>query len=57
MTSFKTIERAIVEKVAAWRRYRKTIRELSQMSDLELHDIGVHRGEIEHIASTTARAA
>ena len=46
MTLLKTVS----EKLSAWRRYRETISELEQLSDHELHDIGVHRGEIEYIA-------
>ena len=46
MSLLKTVS----EKLSAWRRYRETIRELAQLSDHELHDIGLHRGEIEHIA-------
>ena len=42
--------KSVSEKLAAWRRYRETIRELAQLSDHELHDIGVSRGEIEFIA-------
>jgi uncharacterized protein YjiS (DUF1127 family) len=53
MSSIKTI----IEKVAAWRRYRETARELSSMTDLELADIGVHRCEIPRIAAETKRAA
>jgi len=45
MTSLKTIS----EKLAAWRRYREAVRELSQLSDRELDDIGVRRGDIEYI--------
>jgi uncharacterized protein YjiS (DUF1127 family) len=43
MTSLKTIS----EKLAAWRRYREAVRELSQLSDRELDDIGIRRGDIE----------
>ncbi len=43
MTTLKTIS----EKLSAWRRYRDAVRELSQLSDRELCDIGVRRGEIE----------
>jgi uncharacterized protein YjiS (DUF1127 family) len=43
MTTLKSIS----EKLAAWRRYRDAVRELSQLSDRELSDIGIHRGEIE----------
>jgi uncharacterized protein YjiS (DUF1127 family) len=45
MTSLKTIS----EKLAAWRRYREGVRELSQLSDRELDDIGIRRGDIEYI--------
>ena len=45
MTTIKTI----AEKLAAWRRYRDAVRELSQLTDRELSDIGIRRGEIETI--------
>jgi uncharacterized protein YjiS (DUF1127 family) len=45
MTSLKTIS----EKLTAWRRYREAVRELSQLSDRELIDIGIRRGDIEYI--------
>ncbi len=45
MTTFKTIS----EKLNAWRRYRDAVRELSQLSDRELDDIGIRRGDIEFI--------
>lgn len=53
MTSFKTI----TEKLASWRRYRDAVRELAQLSDRELDDIGVRRGDIPFIAAQAARAA
>jgi uncharacterized protein YjiS (DUF1127 family) len=55
MTSLKTIS----EKLIAWRRYREAMRELSQLSDRELHDIGIRRGDIEHIVrrSVASKAA
>ncbi len=43
MTSLKSI----TEKLATWRRYRDAVRELSQLTDRELSDIGVSRGDIE----------
>jgi uncharacterized protein YjiS (DUF1127 family) len=46
MTSLKTIS----EKLASWRRYRGAVRELSQLSDRDLSDIGIRRGDIETIA-------
>jgi len=45
MTPLKTIS----EKLNAWRRYREAVRELSQLSDRELDDIGIRRGDIEHV--------
>ncbi len=45
MSPLKTIS----EKLAAWRRYRDAVRELSQLSDRELDDIGIRRGDIEFI--------
>jgi uncharacterized protein YjiS (DUF1127 family) len=53
MSSFKTI----TEKLASWRRYRDAIRELSQLSDRELDDIGIRRGDIPFIAAQASRAA
>jgi uncharacterized protein YjiS (DUF1127 family) len=55
MTTLKTIS----EKLAAWRRYRDAVRELSQLSDRELSDIGVRRGDIETVVrqSVTKPAA
>ena len=41
--------KSISEKLAAWRRYRDAVRELSQLSDRELSDIGIRRGDIETI--------
>ncbi|HEV7480514.1 MAG TPA: DUF1127 domain-containing protein [Roseiarcus sp.] len=45
MSPLKTIS----EKLAAWRRYREAVRELSQLSNRELDDIGIRRGDIEFI--------
>jgi uncharacterized protein YjiS (DUF1127 family) len=52
MTSLKTIG----EKLNAWRRYRDAVRELSQLTDRELQDIGVHRGDIQFLARQAAVA-
>ena len=41
--------KTIAEKLAAWRRYRDAVRELSQLNDRELSDIGIRRGDIEFI--------
>ena len=42
--------KTISEKLTAWRRYREAVRELSQLSDHELSNIGIRRGDIEDIA-------
>jgi len=46
MTPFKTF----AEKINTWRRYRDSVRELSRLSDRELSDIGLMRGDIEFVA-------
>jgi uncharacterized protein YjiS (DUF1127 family) len=46
MISLKTIS----GKLSAWRRYRAAVRELSQLSDHDLSDIGIGRGDIEYVA-------
>jgi uncharacterized protein YjiS (DUF1127 family) len=46
----------ITQKLATRRRYREVVRELSQMSDHELCDIGIHRCDIESIARQTVAA-
>jgi uncharacterized protein YjiS (DUF1127 family) len=46
MISLKTIS----EKLNARRRYRAAVSELSKLSDHELSDIGVSRGDIEDVA-------
>jgi uncharacterized protein YjiS (DUF1127 family) len=46
--------KTIAKKLDTWRRYREAVRELSQMSDHELCDIGIHRSAIESIARQTA---
>jgi uncharacterized protein YjiS (DUF1127 family) len=54
MTPLKTIS----EKLNAWRRYREAVRELSQLSDRELEDIGIRRGDIEYVVrATVAKSA
>ncbi len=53
MTTLKTIS----EKLAAWRRYRDAVRELSQLSARELGDIGIRRGDIESIVRQSVSKA
>ena len=44
----------LAAKVVAWKRYRNAIRELEQLSDRELHDLGISRFEIGSVARQTA---
>ena len=41
---------SIVKNYRAWRRYRMTVSQLNRMSDHELRDIGVERGNIPFVA-------
>lgn len=41
---------AIVARFQAWRMFRKTVAELSSLTDRELDDIGITRGSIPHYA-------
>lgn len=41
---------SIVARYMEWRAYRDTCKELSRMTDMELADMGIGRGEIEFIA-------
>ncbi len=44
----------ILSKIRAYFRYRETVRELSQLSDRELEDLGISRYDIDRIAKTHA---
>lgn len=46
MTFIKKMKRSWDNKM----RYRKTVAELNSLSDRELHDIGINRCDIYHIA-------
>lgn len=35
---------------SAWRKYRQTVNELGRMSDRELSDLGIARGDIGYVA-------
>ena len=47
--------RDIAQKVQDWRRQRASIRELSRLTDRELADLGIRRGDIEFVAKTGHR--
>jgi len=46
----------ILSKIQQYFRYRDTIRELSLLSDRELEDIGITRGDIPFIANRASAA-
>ena len=46
--------KTIAQKLAAWHRYREAVRVLSQLSDRELSDIGIRRGDIEVVVRQSA---
>ena len=41
---------AIVRFLHAWRRYNASLRELNQLGDRELSDIGISRSDIPRVA-------
>ena len=46
--------KSITSRFYNWRRYRSAVRELSLLSDRELSDLGLSRGEIELVARRSA---
>ncbi|HEX2215853.1 MAG TPA: DUF1127 domain-containing protein [Xanthobacteraceae bacterium] len=47
----------IVRFLRSWRRYNQSVRELSRLSDRELADIGLTRGDIPAAALEAAQSA
>ncbi|WP_293861150.1 DUF1127 domain-containing protein [uncultured Alsobacter sp.] len=45
----------LAKRLRTWNRYRTTVRELSQLSDRDLSDLGIARGDIRFIAKKHAR--
>ena len=45
----------LAKKVRDWNRYRTTVRELSQLTDRDLNDLGLSRGDIRVVAKKHAR--
>jgi uncharacterized protein YjiS (DUF1127 family) len=45
---------AIINFLRAWRRYNASLRELAQLGDRELADIGITRSDIPRIAWDSA---
>jgi len=50
-----TLLTSLVAKVAAWNDARTTRNALARLSDRELDDLGLHRGDIDAIADGTYR--
>ena len=44
----------LLASFSRWLRYRDTVRQLSDLSDRELRDLGIHRGNI-HAAAWSGR--
>ena len=49
--------RTLTLKIAAWRRYRDSSRELSNLSERELNDLGIGRADIAALARQSADEA
>src|SRR5436305_11246749 len=47
--------RDINHKIQDWRRQRAAVRELYQLSDRELHDLGISRADIEFVTRKATR--
>ena len=45
----------ITKRLRNWARYRNTVRELSQLTDRDLADLGIARGDIRFVAKKHAR--
>jgi uncharacterized protein YjiS (DUF1127 family) len=41
----------LVRNYRNWRRYRDTVNELSRLSNRELNDLGINRGDIQTVAA------
>lgn len=46
---------ALKNRYARWRRYRRTLNELSGLTNRDLHDLGIARAQIPHIAREASR--
>ncbi|MFU8778310.1 MAG: DUF1127 domain-containing protein [Roseovarius sp.] len=44
---------AVMQRIMNYRTYRRTVNELSQLSALDLADLGLHRSEIRRVAHET----
>jgi uncharacterized protein YjiS (DUF1127 family) len=46
---------SIIDLLWSWRRYNESLRELSQLGDRELADIGINRSDIPRVAWNNAQ--
>jgi uncharacterized protein YjiS (DUF1127 family) len=46
----------VLSRIRAYQRYRNTVRELQQLSDRELDDVGLSRADISDVARRYAGA-
>jgi len=46
---------SLYDRYRRWRRYRDTVRELSNLSAHELNDLGIHRSDIGRLAREASR--
>ena len=44
-----------VRQYSSWRRYRSTYNELMKLSNRELDDLGINRGDIDSVAKNLTR--
>ena len=51
-TIMETMIMRFIRYVLDWRRTRAVIRELNMLTDKQLKDIGLNRGEIDHLVYT-----
>lgn len=48
--------KSLTTRLAAWRRYRDSVRELSRLSDRELNDLGIGRADIHSLVRQSAES-
>ena len=46
---------SLVRRYHSWQKYRQTYDELSRLSNRELNDLGIGRGDIDYIARKSMR--
>jgi len=50
----KRLKMNLIRNFRNWRRYRETVSELSRLSNRELSDLGISRGDIPYVARKAA---